>query len=153
MKAHDKKLTLPVFFEKVEVDGQHCTLITVEESPLKPHLAYGRAYLRVGSTNQRLDRERYEYMLQQRFNGYGFDHRTHQDATLTDIDTGALYEFLETANSVRNLNESLLLPPDMVLQKLDLMKDGYITKAALLLFGKKPQEFFPIISKSNAANF
>lgn len=41
---------------------------------MKPHLVYGRAYVRVGSTNQKLDRERYEYLLQQRFHGYGFDH-------------------------------------------------------------------------------
>ena len=106
--------------EKIEIKEKECILVTVDESPLKPHLAYGRAYLRVGATNQKLDRERYEYMLSQRFNGYGFDYRIQKNATLNDIDNDSLYEFLETANSVRNLNENLLLPPDMILQKLDL---------------------------------
>jgi ATP-dependent DNA helicase RecG len=119
-----------------------CVLITVEESPLKPHLAYGRAYLRVGPTNQKLDREGYEYLLRQRFNGYGFDYQVQPGATMSDIDTNTLYEFLETANSVRNLNENLLLPADVVLQKLDLMTEKGITKAALLLFGKNPKKFF-----------
>jgi ATP-dependent DNA helicase RecG len=128
--------------EKVQLEGKTCVLVTVEESPLKPHLAYGRPYLRVGATNQRLDRERYEYLLQQRFNGYGFDHQLQPGAGLDDIDTDALYEFLETANSVRNLNENLLLPPDMILKKLDLMTDKGITRAALLLFGKTPRKFF-----------
>jgi len=128
--------------EKIELEGRFCIAITVEESPLKPHLAFGRAYLRVGTTNQKLDRERYEYLLQQRFNGYGFDYQIQEEASLSDIDTDTLYEFLETANSVRNLNENLLLPPDMVLQKLDLCTEKGITKAAILLFGKDPRLFF-----------
>lgn len=128
--------------QRIEIQGKTCVLITVEESPLKPHLAYGRAYLRVGPTNQKLDREGYEYLLRQRFNGYGFDYQVQPGATMSDIDTNTLYEFLETANSVRDLNENLLLPADVVLQKLDLMSEKGITKAALLLFGKNPKKFF-----------
>jgi ATP-dependent DNA helicase RecG len=128
--------------ERIELKGKTCILVTVEESPLKPHLAYGRAYLRVGTTNQKLDRERYEYLLQQRFNGYGFDYQVQPGATLDDINTDSLYGFLETANSIRNINENLLLPPDIVLQKLDLMAESKITKAAVLLFGKQPEKFF-----------
>ncbi len=129
--------------QKIEVQGKTCILATVEESPLRPHLAYGRAFLRVGSTNQKLDREMYEYLLQQRFNGYGFDYRVQPGATLNDLDADALYEFVETANSVRNLNENLLLPPDVILQKLDLLTEKGITNAAILLFGKEPGKFFP----------
>jgi len=128
--------------EKVELKGKTCILITVEESPLKPHLAYGRAYLRAGTTNQKLDREQYEYLLQQRFNGYGFDYQAQPGATLNDIDTDSLYEFLETANSIRDLNENMFLPPDILLEKLDLMAERKLTKAAILLFGKQPEKFF-----------
>ena len=128
--------------ETVELEGKTCILVTVEESPLKPHLAYGRAFLRVGTSNQKIDREKYEYLLKQRFNGYGFDYRPEPKADMDDIDTDVLYEFLETANSVRNLNENLMLPAEMILQKLDLMTNEGITRAALLLFGKNPQKFF-----------
>jgi ATP-dependent DNA helicase RecG len=128
--------------ETIEIEGKTCILVSVEESPLKPHLAYGRAFLRVGTTNQKIDREKYEYLLSQRFNGYGFDYRVEQRAGLDDIDTDVLYEFLETANSVRNLNENLMLPAEMILRKLDLMTEEGITKAAVLLFGKTPQKFF-----------
>ena len=128
--------------EKIEIEGKICILVIIEESPLKPHLAYGRAYQRVGSTNQKLDREQYEYMLQQRFNGYGFDYQVQPDASLNDIDSDSVYEFMEIANSVRNLNENLLLPLDMALQKLDLLTGKGLTKAALLLFGKNPAKYF-----------
>lgn len=128
--------------EQVEIEGKSCILVTVEESPLKPHLAYGRPYLRVGPTSQVLDREQYEHLLQQRFNGYGFDYRLQRAATLHEVDEQAVYQFLETANAVRNLNENLYLPIDLILQKLDLMTTQGITNAALLLFGKHPQHFF-----------
>ena len=128
--------------KKVVLESKSCILVTVEESPLKPHLAYGRAYLRVGSTNQKLDRERYEHLLQQKFNGYGFDYLVQPEAELSDIDTDSLYEFLEMANSIRNLNENLLLPTDIVLQKLGLMTEKGLTKAAILLFGTDPGKFF-----------
>jgi ATP-dependent DNA helicase RecG len=128
--------------EAIELEGKTCILVTVEESPLKPHLAYGRALLRVGTSNQKIDREKYEYLLRQRFNGYGFDYRPEQRARMDDIDTDVLYEFLETANSVRNLNENLMLPAEMILQKLDLITNEGITRAAVLLFGKNPQKFF-----------
>jgi len=82
-------------------------------------------------------------MLRQRFNGYGFDHRIQTGATMADIDSESVYEFLETANSVRNINESTFLPPDIILQKLDLMKENGLTNAAILLFGNNPGNFFP----------
>jgi ATP-dependent DNA helicase RecG len=128
--------------EKIKIKGKNCILVTVEESPLKPHLSYGRSYVRVGTTNQRLDREQYEYLLQQRYNGYGFDYQIQKHATLDHIDGDAVYKFLETANAVRDLNENTFLPVDAVLQKLELMKDTGITNAALLLFGKEPGKFF-----------
>lgn len=127
---------------KIKLKGKDCIQVTVEESPFKPHLAYGRALLRVGGTNQRLDRDRYEYLLQQKLNGYGFDYQIQTDATIDDINTDAVYEFLEIANSVRDLNQSLLLPADIILQKLDLMTSAGLTRAALLLFGKRPEKFF-----------
>lgn len=128
--------------EKIEINKSTCILVTVDESPLKPHLAYGRPYLRVGATNQRLDRQQYEHLLDQKFNGYGFDNQIQPDATIKDIDVDALYKFLETANSVRNINGNLMLPPKIILQKLQLCKGNKFTKAAILLFGKNPQHYF-----------
>ena len=53
--------------------------------------------------------------------GYGFDYQIQKKADVSDIDADGLYAFLEIANSVRNINENLLLPPDIILQKLDLI--------------------------------
>lgn len=128
--------------EKIEVKNRTCVLVTVEESPLKPHLAYGQAFIRVGAVSQKMDRSTYEHMLQQRFNGYGFDHQIQPNAGMNEIDADLVYRFLETANSVRNINESMFLSPELILQKLGLLKDEGLTRAALLLFGADPEKFF-----------
>jgi hypothetical protein len=47
----------------MDLEGKTFLRVSVDESPLKPHLAYGRAYLRVGTTNHKLDRNHYEYLL------------------------------------------------------------------------------------------
>jgi ATP-dependent DNA helicase RecG len=73
---------------------------------------------------------------------YGFDYQIQKNARLEDIDPDAVYRFLEIANSVRDTNENTFLPVDALLEKLELVKNGGITNAALLLFGKNPGTFF-----------
>ncbi|MBI4649107.1 MAG: putative DNA binding domain-containing protein [Bacteroidia bacterium] len=126
----------------VSLKGKNCILISIEESPLKPHLAYGKPFIRVASTNQKLDRDTYYTMLVNKLNGYGFDYYAQKNATLDDIDTHELYKFVDITNSVRNTNINTLLPPEIILQNLELVKDNKITRAALLLFGKNPSKFF-----------
>ncbi len=75
--------------------------------------------------------------------GYGFDYQIEKKASLDDIAPDPVYQFLETANTVRDINQNMLLPLDIILQDLELMKDSGITRAALLLFGKNPGKFFP----------
>jgi len=126
----------------VMFDERSCLLVSIEESPLKPHLAYGKPFVRVGATNQRVDRDMYAYMLEQRYNGYGFDHLPLPNAGIDDLDLDLLYRVIETANFARNANINAMLSPELILENLDLMKQGVLTKAALLLFGKHPQQYF-----------
>ncbi len=128
--------------KKITIDDKSLVSLYIEESPLKPHLAYGKPYIRVGATNQRVDRDMYGYMLQQRYNGYGFDYTTLPEASINDIDTDLLYRFTETTNQARNMNINTMLAPEIILENLELSKNGILTKAALLLFGKQPTKFF-----------
>lgn len=138
---------------KVEIGGKTCIRLTVEQSPLKPHTAYGRAYLRVGTSTQQLSQDQYRQMIQQQSNGYGFDALLCRDARLSDIDESAVHAFLEAANAVRDLNQNLYLPVDQVLEKLDLVKNGAITNAAVLLFATDPRRFFRGCYEIKAAIF
>ncbi|GAK49452.1 hypothetical protein U14_00674 [Candidatus Moduliflexus flocculans] len=126
----------------VMFEERSCLFVSIEESPLKPHLAYGKPFVRVGATNQRVDRDMYAYMLEQRYNGYGFDHLPLPNADIDALDLDLLYRVIETANLARNANINAMLSPELILENLDLMKQGVLTKAALLLFGKHPQRYF-----------
>ncbi|QFY88711.1 putative DNA binding domain-containing protein [Magnetovirga frankeli] len=139
--------------EKVQFDGMTCIRVSIEQSPLKPHVAYGRAYIRVGSTTQQLSQDQYQLMLQQRNNGYGFDFQPCTQASMADIDEASVRQFIETANAVRDLNQSIYLPVDQVMEKLDLLKQGIISNAGILLFGKNPERFFSGHYEIKAASF
>ncbi len=127
---------------KATIEGKDCILVSIEESPLKPHTAFGRPYLRIGATNQQMDQATYTHFLESRYNGYGFDHQWLENASLKDIDEDTVAHFLALANDTRNLGESLYQPVEQTLEKLDLLKMGKLTRAAVLLFGKKPGLFF-----------
>jgi ATP-dependent DNA helicase RecG len=126
----------------VIIEEKTCIRIRIGESPFKPHYAFGKPLTRVGPTNQRMSQSMYELMLLQRLNGYGFDYQIAEGATLAEIEETAVFELIETANLSRNINENLLLPLEVLLEKMGLLREGKLTRAALLLFGKKPSRYF-----------
>lgn len=71
-----------------------------------------------------------------------FDATICKGATLRHLDTKKIKWFVETARSKRNLPIAMNASPKTVLTHLNLMKDERLTNAALLLFGKNPQQFF-----------
>lgn len=137
--------TEPRLFPTIDlltIQGKSCVKITVEESPLKPHTAYGRPYIRVGASNQQMDQATYRHYLEAKLNGYGFDYQLVPTATIKDIDNDTIQYFMELANNKRDLGESIYQPIEQLLNRLGLMKEGKLTRAALLLFGKNPGQFF-----------
>jgi predicted HTH transcriptional regulator len=71
---------------------------------------------------------------------FPFDATINKKATLKDIDVEVLKKFIRRAQAKRNFpfDESEYLD---VLLHLNLMEEGRLTNAALLLFGKQPQKF------------
>jgi ATP-dependent DNA helicase RecG len=51
--------------------------------------------------------------------------------------------FIEVANSARGFNLNIHSPLEDILETLELIREGLITKGAFLLFGKNPQKRFP----------
>lgn len=73
-----------------------------------------------------------------------FDASFDNDATLDDLDEEKIRNFIKMARSKRNFILPVETPIDEFLKHLDLLSnDGRIANAAILLFGKKPQKFFP----------
>ena len=94
------------------------------------------AYLREGDETVALSFERrrmLEYDRGQRF----FEDETVEGATLDDIDT----ELVEMYKSHLNIETNLTIAE--ILKARYLYRDGKITKAGILLFGKNPSRFLP----------
>lgn len=72
-----------------------------------------------------------------------FDATLHPTATFADIDEDKVDIFVERARKKRAFPLSKDAGVERVLKSLNLTDNSKITNAALLLFGKEPQKYFP----------
>ena len=72
-----------------------------------------------------------------------FDATLHPTASLNDIDEEKINIFVEKARKKRAFPLSQDAGVERVLKNLNLINNSKITNAALLLFGKEPQNYFP----------
>ena len=73
-------------------------------------------------------------------------------ATLDDLDFGRMSLFIRIARSARQFPLPEGTPPKALLRHLNLLNNGRLTNAAVLLFGKAPQRFL-ISSEVKCAHF
>ena len=70
-----------------------------------------------------------------------FDAAPCAKATLDDLDIEQMAQFIRTARHVRQFPLPEGTPPEQLLEHLNLLNDGRLTNAAVLLFGRAPQRF------------
>ncbi len=134
-----------------QMQGKTVILVEVAESSTKPVTAFDRALRRSGRTNQVLSaNEIAQLYLATR--GMTWDQTSRPDATLDDIDAEKVRRFLSRAKTERRWEIDPQTPADQALRQLNLMPNGQLTIAALLLFGRNPQQYF-VQSKVRCARF
>ncbi|NJE26459.1 DeoR family transcriptional regulator [Thermococcus sp. MV5] len=127
--------------EVEDINGKKVLCIKIDEYPIKPVMFRGRAYMRVGSSNKRLNaREIAE--LYYRSIRHSWDYIT-ISAGLEEINSEAVREFVEVAKNRGRLNVLEGEDLETILEKLELVRDGKPTRALILLFGNDPQKYFP----------
>lgn len=121
----------------------NCQVLAAEiEKTENLHSLSGRVYKRVGSTNRRLSSS--EILdLGQKLEKIRFGEQICKDAILNDLEEDEVRWFLEKTVSERNLDIDPQLPLQEGLERLNLAGDGELTNAAVLMFGKSPQELIP----------
>lgn len=140
-----KQNTDPKVFPDIsEVKKYSKTIIKVfvPEYPVKPVWAKEKAYIRVGKTNQRIPAEKIRELLK-RNTPFLWDKQLSSDFKLTDIDISEIKSFIRRAKDERNSDIGQKNKATVVLEKLNLRKNGKLTNASVLLFGKDPQKYFP----------
>ena len=129
--------------ELMALDGKEYVSVRVEGQD-NPVSYGGRFYVRTGSTTQELRGRELARFLQKKMD-IEWDALTQRDATMDDIDEKAVKYFVEKAIEEKRIDESVRYEDKgMVLEKLGLIAaNGELTNAALLLFGKDVERWYP----------
>ncbi|ADZ09362.1 putative transcriptional regulator [Methanobacterium lacus] len=136
--------TDPHIFPTITVlkkNNNNVVIIEVEENEEKPVFFRDKAFIRVGKTNQKLSSSEIKRMILEGHSGVYWDEKICENALKDDIDVDKLKWFVNETNKQRNRDLDPELSIEETLSKLDLVKDGKLTNAAVLLFGKDPQRF------------
>jgi ATP-dependent DNA helicase RecG len=118
----------------------------------KPVFFKNHAYKRVGKTNQRISSSELRKLAKESGEKIYWDARVCEDVSLEDIDKEKVRWFLRRARYERRLELDPETPFREALDKLELLREGKPTNAAILLFGRKPQRFF-VQSETRCARF
>jgi len=125
-----------------KVDEKDIIIIKVNESDEKPVFFRGKAYKRVGKSNHKLSASEIRKLAKESGKKVYWDEQVCENAELKDIDEEKVKWFIRKAKAERNFDVELETPVEEALERLELMKNGKLTNATILLFGKKPQKFF-----------
>ena len=102
----------------------------------------GRYYTRTGSTKMELTGNALNDFLLRK-SGRTWDDIVESRATVADIDKESLDKFIEAASKSGRLPDVQGLTMQEILDKLRLMEQGQLKRAAIILFGKDPKKFYP----------
>ena len=117
--------------------------IKVEAYPHDVVFAFGKPFKRTGKNTVKMSKDEYERrVLEIHKRELYFDGQICSEASLTDIDEKKVKEFIKKAKNRRKLDIDETLPFEEVLRKLKLLKENKLTNACVLLFAKRPQDFF-----------
>lgn len=108
-----------------------------------PHLAFGRAFQRVGRATVQLSRDEYERKLLDRLReSSGFERRPVDGVTLDDLDPAAIERWCQQAQTRMPALPSQASPREVV-EQLHLASGERISVAGWLMFGNAPSKPFP----------
>lgn len=137
--SHVRQNTRPSLTPSIEewIEGDKTFLsVNVEPHPTKPVWAYNIAYKRVGRTNQKLDPEEIQRLMDES-RGKTWDMLAIEDWRTDDFDRERFAAYLEMCG------HSPASDPIGQLETLGLLSAGRPIHALGLLFSKRPQRYVP----------
>ena len=102
----------------------------------------GKYYVRTGSTLQELKGPALNEFILKR-TGKTWDDIPEPRATVNDIDKDTIDQFLYDAKIAKRINVEDDISVTDLLEKLRLLENGQLKRAAIILFGKDPSKFYP----------
>ena len=126
--------------EVSELDGKSVVAVKIKEHPIKPISLKGRCFKRVGNSNRIITSQEIAQM-HLHSTGMSWDKLPARDAQINDIDSEKVKRYIKISKETGRRKIGDGEDPIQVLEKLDLLKDGIPTWAAILLFRKDPHRF------------
>jgi ATP-dependent DNA helicase RecG len=128
--------------KRISYRGKNIVAIQVSESAVKPVPCRGRYLIRVGRSNRQMTDDDLTRAVLGRL-AMTWDEIVEPRSTLKDLDSDQIKRFRTDCNQQGRRS----IPPNeddyTVLEKLGLVREGQLLRAAILLFGKEPQRFYP----------
>lgn len=118
--------------------GHKVLVVQVAKAPIYV-ACHGRYYRRVGNTTRDIPPEDLGHLLRDQMN---WDSLT-GDYPMSEIDDASVGQFVRMARERLPFAQEDE-PVGSVLEKLQLLQGGKLTRGAVLLFGKNPQRYFPM---------
>ena len=136
-----KQKTEPSIIPDVNVaklKGVNVVEFSIKEFPVKPVACRGRYFKRINNSNHRLSISEISDVYLQAMQ-YSWDSYLYNGANQNDLDISLIRKFTEKVN--RNGRFSLPAEPFEALKKLNMIKNGYPTNAAMILFSKQDLKY------------
>jgi len=125
---------------QLEEDGKQYIEIDVKPSPFPVNYG-GEYFVRVGSTNQQLTGQTLNYFISDKL-GIKWDRAPVQTVSIKDFNSDAFLIFREKALSSKRMSkEDLEVSNEELLEKLELLENGVLKRAAVLLFHQTPEKW------------
>jgi len=126
----------------IDYDKKKIIVIYIAPRTGVPLSIRGRYFRRVGRSNQRMSHDE----IMQRITtstGISWDAHIEPNSTLNDIDFDKVNAFIQKIKEKGRLPIPQNATDKDILRKLKIILDDLPTRAAILLFGKNPNTFFP----------
>ena len=111
-------------------------VVTVSRGALPPYTVGQRAYRRVGNTNEVMTQTAYNNLLLEKLHAeQRWENQPAQDWTIADLDEDEIRLTATEAIAAGRLADPGRRDPNDLLRGLNLLKDGVLLRAAVVLFG------------------
>lgn len=133
--------TAPIDVQSVEYDAQKVILISVWEGAQKPYLYDGAIYQKMGTEGRIATPESVSKMLADRKESdYNWERMPVLSAEIEDLD---MAEVRKTMDECNRLKGGKMQDEEEFLMNEGLLRNGNLTNACVLLYGKNPARYIP----------
>ena len=131
----------PIDIHIVDYDGKNVLLISVWEGAQKPYHCEGKIYQKVGDKIIVANSESISNLISEREKAdFNWERLPLLGADFEDLD---LDEVRNTMKEYAQMSNEVIKDEELYLMRKGLLKDGNLTNACIVLYGKNPARFLP----------